>query len=119
MPTVLLAVDGSELDARLTRTTLGMFGDRADYVVVNDDLDRAVADYRRKADELILPDVARTELEEQLRRLAGLHPESAETAVVRTWLDWMTTLPWQIETDDLTELSVVNVQPGKGCPRAA
>jgi len=69
-----------------------------------DDLDRAVADYRRKADELTLPPEARTELEEQLRRLAGLHSESAETAVVRTWLDWMTTLPWGVIDEDRIDL---------------
>ncbi len=69
-----------------------------------DDLDRAVADYRRRADELTLPEEARSELDEQLRRLSGLHPDSAETAVVRTWLDWMTSLPWGVVDEDRIDL---------------
>jgi len=71
-----------------------------------DDLDRAVADYRRRADELTLPEEARSELDEQLRRLSGLHPDSAETAVVRTWLDWMTSLPWGVVDVDRVDLDV-------------
>jgi ATP-dependent Lon protease len=34
-----------------------------------------------------------------------MHPESAESSVLRTWLDWMTTLPWNRVTDDNLDIS--------------
>ena len=41
----------------------------------------------------------------QLKRLATMHPESAESSVLRTWLDWMTTLPWSKVTDDNLDIT--------------
>ena len=71
-----------------------------------DDAEREIAEYRERAEEAELPEAARTELDTQLRRLATMHPDSAESSVVRTWLDWMTTLPWKVETDDTLDITV-------------
>jgi ATP-dependent Lon protease len=65
-----------------------------------DDIEREVEEYRRKAGEVGLPEEAAQEVEKQLKRLASMHPEGAETSVIRTWLDWMTTLPWSRMTED-------------------
>jgi len=70
-----------------------------------DDTEREVDEYRKRADESGLPEAARTEFDTQLRRLASMHPDSAESSVVRTWLDWMTTLPWQVVTDDTLDIN--------------
>ena len=40
------------------------------------------------------------EAEKQMRRLEGMHHDSAESSVVRTYLDWLVELPWQKETED-------------------
>ncbi len=40
------------------------------------------------------------EIEKQLKRLERMHPDSAETAMVRNYLDWLAGLPWGIETKD-------------------
>ncbi|MGB9893425.1 MAG: endopeptidase La, partial [Candidatus Saccharicenans sp.] len=40
----------------------------------------------------------------QISRLAQMHPESAETAVIRNYLDWMFSLPWDISTKDNLDL---------------
>ena len=44
------------------------------------------------------------ELEKQISRLSQMHPESAETAVVRNYLDWMFALPWGKSTVDNLDL---------------
>jgi ATP-dependent Lon protease len=67
-----------------------------------DDVEREMADYREKAVAIGLPEEASEAVDRQLRRLGTMHPESAESSVVRTWLDWMTSLPWsKISKDNL------------------
>jgi ATP-dependent Lon protease len=70
-----------------------------------DDLERELGEYRRTADEAGLPENARKELDTQLKRLANMHPDSAEGSVIRTWLDWMTTLPWHKASDDSLDIA--------------
>ncbi len=56
--------------------------------------------YQKKADEIKMPKEARSEFDSQVRRLERMNPESAETATLRTYLDWMVRLPWSFRTDD-------------------
>ena len=63
-----------------------------------------IGELRKKADEAGLPQEARAELDEQISRLEKMHPESAETAVVRTYIDWMLALPWSVSTTDQLDL---------------
>ena len=66
------------------------------------ELAEEVERYRKLAEEKSLPDEAKEELERQIRRLERGHPDSAEAAVQRTYLDWLTGLPWQsMSTDNL------------------
>lgn len=59
-----------------------------------------VARYLKKADEANMPKEARDEFNVQVHRLERMNPESAETATLRTYLDWMVGLPWSIQTED-------------------
>ena len=70
----------------------------------DDEISAEVAAYRSAVAERNLPEEARVELDRQLRRLERSHPDSAETAVVRTWLDWMTGLPWDRVSEDRLDL---------------
>jgi ATP-dependent Lon protease len=60
--------------------------------------------YQDKLRKLRVPDEVKEELEKQISRLGQMHPESAETAVVRTYLDWMFSLPWNKSTVDNLDL---------------
>ncbi len=67
-----------------------------------DDLEQEIEELRLKADGARIPETARKEIDKQLRRLGTMHQESAESSVVRTWLDWVVGLPWSnLSTDDL------------------
>jgi ATP-dependent Lon protease len=53
-----------------------------------------LAELRRRVAEAVMNDEARAEAERQIDRLARMHPDSSETQVVRTYLEWMVELPW-------------------------
>jgi ATP-dependent Lon protease len=60
--------------------------------------------YQDKLRKIRVSDEVKEELEKQITRLAQMHPESAETAVVRNYLDWMFMLPWNKATVDRLDL---------------
>ncbi len=67
-----------------------------------EDLSEEIAQYRQAAEEKAMPEEALEELEKQIRRLERTHPESGEGPVIRTYLDWLTGLPWgTLSEDDL------------------
>ncbi|MGH7865265.1 MAG: endopeptidase La, partial [Candidatus Binataceae bacterium] len=54
----------------------------------------------KKIDEAKMPADARKAADKELERLKMIPPESAEHTVVRTYLDWLVTVPWSISTAD-------------------
>ncbi len=56
--------------------------------------------YLKKLQEARMPEAARKETEKNIERLKKMHPESAESAVIRTYLDWMFELPWDTASKD-------------------
>ncbi|MYB06272.1 MAG: endopeptidase La [Gemmatimonadetes bacterium] len=61
-------------------------------------------DLRERIEALELSETARNEVERELRRLNRTAPQSAEYQVIRTYLDWITELPWSERTDDKLDL---------------
>ena len=61
--------------------------------------------YRRKIAEANLPEEAREEAERELDRLTQMNPQSAEAGVIKTYLDWMTDLPWSTLSQDNLDLA--------------
>ncbi len=59
-----------------------------------------VNELRTKLDALTLPDEVRKSAEHELERLSQIQSASAEYPVIRTYLDWIVTLPWNISSDD-------------------
>ncbi len=61
-------------------------------------------DYKRKIKRARMPKEAHQEAAKQLKRLEQMHPESAESTVVRTYLDWLVDMPWSKSSKDVIDL---------------
>jgi ATP-dependent Lon protease len=55
---------------------------------------------RQRIEEAGLPDEAQKAAERELSRLEKLPPVAAEYGVIRSYLEWITELPWSKETED-------------------
>ena len=59
-----------------------------------------IESYRNKILKSRMPEMAEEEALRQLKKLERMHPDSAETATLRNWLDIMTDLPWSEHSKD-------------------
>ena len=60
--------------------------------------------YRNKILSSKMPEQAEMESLRQLKKLERMHPDTAETATLRNWLDIMTELPWSVQSEDNLDL---------------
>jgi len=68
------------------------------------ELGEEIAQLKEKAQKAKMPKPVMEEVERQLKKLERMHPDAAETATLRNWLDWMVTLPWGKATKDSLDL---------------
>jgi ATP-dependent Lon protease len=61
---------------------------------LGEEKDPELADLGRRIDEAGLPDDARREAERELARLGAIPAASPEHGIIRTYLEWMSSLPW-------------------------
>lgn len=59
-----------------------------------------IEQYRDKILKSKMPETAEEEALRQLKKLERMHPDTAETATLRNWLDIMTELPWSVSSKD-------------------
>jgi ATP-dependent Lon protease len=59
---------------------------------------------REKLEAAGMPDDARKEAERELDRLAKLPTQAAEYGIIKTYLDWMTSLPWNVSTEQQIDI---------------
>ncbi len=59
-----------------------------------------IKEFKKKIEEAKMPEKVMKEAEKQLKRLEKMHPDSAEAATVRTYLDWIVEIPWSKSTTD-------------------
>jgi ATP-dependent Lon protease len=68
------------------------------------ELTEEVAQFREKIEAAQMPKAAEEEALRQLKKLERMHPDAAETATLRNWLEVMTELPWSKASKDNLDL---------------
>ena len=64
-----------------------------------------VEEMRERIEALELSEEQRTEVDRELRRLERTSPQSAEYQVIRTFLEWVTELPWDERAEEKIDLA--------------
>ncbi len=64
-----------------------------------------VEDFRKKIDSSNMPDEALKQSRRELERLSRLPTAAAEYGVIRTYLDWLVSIPWSTETQDNMDIA--------------
>jgi ATP-dependent Lon protease len=72
---------------------------------LGEDGDDVAGDYRARLAELTMPEAVRDSVEREIDRLERTSEQSPEHSWIRTWLDWLTELPWGQRSDDRLELT--------------
>ena len=75
----------------------------------SDDGQAEIDELRKKVEESGMTAEAKKECERELKRLAKMTPASAEYMVARTYLEWMTALPWT-KTSGTEDINISNAQ---------
>jgi ATP-dependent Lon protease len=70
----------------------------------SDEIAEEIAAYRTLARERGMSEEGLEELEKQIGRLERAHPEGGENTIIRTYLDWLTGLPWKVRSEDHVDL---------------
>ena len=67
---------------------------------LGEDEGSVVEEYRTKIEEAGMPDDVRAQAERELRRLETMGDHSGEASMIRTYLDWLTSVPWSKRSDE-------------------
>ncbi len=65
-----------------------------------DDEENVVEEYRKRIEEANMPEDVRKQAERELGRLERMSEQSPEQGWIRTYLDWLLDVPWDVRTDD-------------------
>ncbi|MEW6208093.1 MAG: endopeptidase La [Acidobacteriota bacterium] len=68
------------------------------------ELAEEIAQYREKMLQARMPAEVEEEVDRQIRKLERMHPDAAESATLRNYLDVMVTLPWSVRSEENLDL---------------
>ncbi|MCX6385252.1 MAG: endopeptidase La, partial [Solirubrobacterales bacterium] len=69
-----------------------------------DEMEAEANELREQLEAIALPADVRKQADRELARLERLPPAAAEHGVIRTYLEWIATLPWDTSTEDNLDL---------------
>ncbi len=73
-----------------------------------DDRSEEINELKKRIQDAKMPEKVNKEAEKQLKRLERMHPDSAEGATIRTYLETMVELPWSKKSKDKLNLKTAS-----------
>jgi ATP-dependent Lon protease len=70
-----------------------------------DESEAEANELRERLDAIALPDEVRRQADRELKRLESLPTQAAEHGIIRTYLEWIASLPWDKATEDNLDLA--------------
>ncbi len=70
----------------------------------HDERSMEIDEYQRRIKKARMPKEANEEALKQLKRLEQMHPDSAESTVIRSYLDWLVEMPWSRWSADVIDI---------------
>jgi ATP-dependent Lon protease len=68
-----------------------------------------IAELRDKVEASGMPDEVKTRAIKEIDRMSRIPSASPEVGVIRTYVDWLVGLPWNVSTDDLLDIKQAKV----------
>ncbi len=69
-----------------------------------DEMQAEIEEYRQRIEAAGMPEDVKEKALKELGRLEKMPQAAAETGVIRTYLDWLVGLPWQVEDEEKLDL---------------
>jgi ATP-dependent Lon protease len=67
---------------------------------LGEDEGSVIDEYRTKIEEAGMPDDVRAQADRELRRLETMGDSSGEASMIRTYLDWLVSVPWSARSEE-------------------
>ena len=67
-------------------------------------IDDEFTEFREKINQCKMPEEVEKETLKQLGRLEKIHPDSSESGILRTYIEWLVELPWSVSSEDKIDL---------------